>query len=54
MKDYPKKPKEITPLSSLNGMKLIQKEDMSFYMKKDLCYFMIEYPNKEIYACKYK
>jgi hypothetical protein len=23
MTDYPKKPKEITPLSSLNGMKLI-------------------------------
>ena len=32
--DYPKKPKEITPLSSLDGMRVITKEEMSFYMKK--------------------
>lgn len=32
--DYPKKPKEITPLSNLKGMKVIEKEDMAFYMKK--------------------
>lgn len=27
---------------------------MAFYMKKDMFYFTIEEPNKEIYACKYK
>jgi hypothetical protein len=27
---------------------------MAFYMKKELFYFTIEEPNKEIYACKYK
>lgn len=52
--DYPKKPKEITPLSSLAGMKMIEKDDMSFYMKKEMYYFIIEEPNKELYACKYK
>lgn len=52
--DFPKKPKEITPLSSLDGMKMIDKDDMSFYMKKDMFYFIIEEPNRELYACKYK
>lgn len=27
---------------------------MSFYMKKEMYYFIIEEPNKELYACKYK
>jgi hypothetical protein len=40
--DFPKKPKEITPLSNLNGLKIIEKEDMAFYMKKELFYFTIE------------
>lgn len=52
--DYPKKPKEITPLCSLRGMKIIEKQDMSFYMKKEMIYFIIEEPNKEMYACQYK
>lgn len=39
--DFPKKPKEITPLNSLNGLKIIEKEDMAFYMKKELFYFTI-------------
>jgi hypothetical protein len=32
--DFPKVPKEITPLNKLNGLKIIEKEDMAFYMKK--------------------
>jgi serum/glucocorticoid-regulated kinase 2 len=52
--DFPKKPKEITPLNNLNGLKIISDENKAFYMKKELFYFTIEEPNKEIYACKYK
>ena len=32
--DFPKVPKEITPLNKLNGLKIIEKADMAFYMKK--------------------
>jgi hypothetical protein len=39
--DFPKKPKEITPLNNLNGLKIIEREDMAFYMKKDFFYFTI-------------
>ena len=41
LEDYPKKPKEITPLNSLSGLKIVEKEDMSFYMKKEMIYFSI-------------
>lgn len=27
---------------------------MTFYMKKQMVYFIIEEPNKQLYACKYK
>lgn len=32
--DFPKKPKEITPLNNLNGLKIISDENKAFYMKK--------------------
>ena len=52
--DFPKKPKEITPLSKLKGIHIIADHDRSWHMKKELVYFTIEEPNKEIYACKYR
>lgn len=52
--DYPKKAKEITPLSLVKGIKIIAEEEKSWHMKKELVYFIIEEPNKEIYACKYR
>ena len=44
--DYPKKPKEITPLYSLNDIHILEEEEKSWHMKKELTYFVIEEPNK--------
>ena len=52
--DFPKKPKEITPLSKLRSIHIIADGDRSWHMKKELVYFTIEEPNKEIYACKHR
>ena len=32
--DYPKKPKEITPLNKVKGVKVVAEEDKSWHMKK--------------------
>ena len=39
--DYPKKPKEITPLNKVKGIKVVREEEKSWHMKKELSYFVI-------------
>jgi hypothetical protein len=39
--DFPRKPKEITPLNSLKNLKILTEEEKSWHMKKELFYFQI-------------
>ncbi len=44
--DYPKKPIEITSLSTVVNAKLVEDSDKSWHMRRDLVYFELESQKK--------
>lgn len=48
---YPLKPLEVIPLKDITHIQMITK---SWFMSSDYTYFEINYPNRQVLACKHE